>query len=191
VSSSRWLIAAGLVLALVIGGSIAAGSTRRGETEFPPDSPEGAVQRYVRALEAEDALAIRETLSPAAQQRCEISDIRNAMRYPDERDLRVTLRDSRITGDRAEVKVRVTENSGSGPFDSGSYDHEETFDLVRIEARWLIDQPTWPVYCPPLGAPRGIAPAIPPPGVPPPASTATPASPTGPTPAATAAPANR
>jgi hypothetical protein len=175
VSSNRWLIAAGLVLALVIGGSIALGSTRRGETDFAADSPEGTVQRYVRAIEAEDAVAIRETLSAETQQRCQITDIRDNLRYPNERDLRVTLRDSRITGDRAEVKVRVTENSGSGPFDSGSYDHEETFDLVRINSAWLIEQPTWPIYC--ARFPRGVEPAAPNPTVivtPPPTPTATP-----------------
>lgn len=182
-SSNRWLVVAALVLALVIGGSIALGSVRPGETDFPADSPEGTVQRYVRAIEAEDAAAIRETLSPTAQQRCELSDIRNALRYPDDRDLRVTLRDSRITGDRAEVKVRVTESTGSGPFDSGSYDHEETFDLVRVEGRWVIEQPTWPVYCPPLGAPRGIVPAVPAPTVV--------VTPTAPAPTATAGQGNR
>ena len=164
-SSSRWLIAGGLLLALVIGGSIAVGTTRRGETEFPPDSPEGTVQRYVRAIEAEDAVAIRDTLSPAARDRCQVPDIRNNLRYPDDRDLRVTLRDTSLDGDRAEVKVRVTETTGSGPFDSGSYDHDETFDLVRVNGAWLIDGPTWPIYCPPPGGRGGVAPALPAPTV--------------------------
>lgn len=160
-SSRRWLIAAGLLLALVIGGSIVIG-TRRGETDFPPDSPEGVIQRYVRAVEDKDAAAVLDVLSPAARQRCEITDIRSSFRYPENRDLRVTLRNTRVTGDRAEVKIHVTESTGSSPFDSGSFDHEETFDLVRTEGKWLIEQPTWPVYCPPPGVPRGgVAPAVP------------------------------
>lgn len=153
VSPNRWLIAAALVLALLIGGSIAVGTSRSGEANFPADSPEGTVQRFVRAIEAEDAFAIRDALSPEAQKRCEISNIRNALRYPDERDLRVALRDSRITGERAEVKVRVSESTGSSLFDSGSYDHDEIFDLVHVGGAWLIEQPTWPVYCPPLPIP--------------------------------------
>jgi hypothetical protein len=169
VSSNRWLIVAGAVLAIIIAGSIAAGTLRDGETEFPPDSPEAAVQRYVRAVENEDAVAIRDALTPAAQQRCELASIRNALRAPDGRDLRVTLRDSRVTGDRAVVRVRVTESTGSSPFDSGSYDHDETFDLVRVNGAWLIEQPTWPVYCPPLVPTVVITPT--------PASTPAPATP--------------
>ena len=92
----------------------------------------------------------------------------------------MTLRDARITGDRAEVKVRVSENTGSSPFDSGSYDHEETFDLVRASGAWLIDQPSWPVYCPPPGFPTPVLPPAPTP-------TAAPTS----TPVASPVPANR
>jgi hypothetical protein len=152
---------------------VAVGTNRRSETEFPADSPEGTVQRYVRAVEEGDANALRALLSPAAQQRCELQDIRNALRFSDERDLRVTLRDTRTSGDRAEVRVRVSETTGgAGPFDSGSFDHEETFDLVRFSGQWFVDQPTWPMYCPPPGLREPTATAVPP--TPTPTSTSSP-----------------
>jgi len=133
------------------------GLNRGAETEFPAGSPEGTVQRYVRAVEQQDANALRALLSPDAQQRCELADIRNALRYPTERDLRVTLRDTRISTDRAEVRVRVTESTGGAqPFDSGSFDHDETFDLVRFNNEWFVDQPTWPIYCPPRIVPTVV-----------------------------------
>ena len=157
-SSNRWLIAAGLGLLLLVIASVAVGTRGVGDTEFPPDSPERAVQQYVRAVQNEDADALIALLSPDFQRRCELSDIRSIVRSPGERDLRVTLRDAKTTSDtRAVVRVRVTESSGAGLFDSGTYDHEETFDLARIGGTWLVDQPTWPVYCRPM-----LAPPVPP-----------------------------
>jgi hypothetical protein len=185
-SSNRWLIAAGLALLLLIGASIAVGLRGPSATEFPAGSPEGTVQAFIRAVEEQDANALRALLSPGAQQRCELGDIRNALRYPEERDLRVTLRDTRVTTDRAEIRVRVTENTGAGPFDSGSYDHEETFDLVRFNDQWLIEQPTWPIYCPPR--PVTDAPTATPPLTPTPSPKSTPSVPPKSTPTATAAP---
>lgn len=173
-SSNRWLIAAGVALLLIVIASVAVGTRGTGDTEFPAGTPEGAVQQYVRAIRAQDAEALLALLSPDTERRCELGDIRNAFRYPSERDLRVTLRDTKITDNRAVVRVRVTEGSGSGGlFDSGTYDHDETLDLVRIDGRWLIDQPTWPVYCQPKLVP--------------PTPTPTPDAPT-PTPTSSAAP---
>ncbi len=148
-SSNRWLLAAGVGLVVLVVASIAVGTTRRAETPFPEGSPERAVQLYVRAVEAGDAVALHALLSPEAQKRCELATIRQSLRFPNERDLRVTLRDSNVTGESAVIRVRVTESTGSQPFESGTYDHDETFDLVRATGAWLIDQPTWPVYCPP------------------------------------------
>lgn len=148
-SSNRWLLAAGLGLVLLGVASVAIGTTQRGETPFPEGSPERTVQLYVRAVEAGDAVALHALLSPEAKLRCELATIRQSLRFPSDRDLRVTLRDSKLTGESAVIRVRVTESTGAQPFDSGTYDHDETFDLVRAAGTWLIDQPTWPVYCPP------------------------------------------
>ncbi len=155
-SSNRWLIAAGLALGLLVVASVLVGGARRAETEFPADSAEGAVQHYVRAVQDGDATAIQDLLSPSARERCELADIRSALRSPSDREYRVTLRDVKVTDSTAVVRVRVTENTGSGPFESGSYDHDETFDLVRASGAWLIDQPTWPVYCPPKIVPTVV-----------------------------------
>lgn len=175
-SSNRWLAAAGIAIVLLVAASIAVGLNRGADTEFPAGSPEGTVQRYVRAVEQQDANALRALLSPDAQQRCELGDIRNALRYPTERDLRVTLRDTKVSDDRAEVRVRVTESTGGAqPFDSGSFDHDETFDLVRFNNEWFVDQPTWPIYCPPKVVPTVVITVTPSP-TPPPTSSATPAA---------------
>ncbi len=178
-SSNRWLAAAGIALVLLVGASIAVGLNRGSETEFPAGSPEGTVQRYVRAVEQQDANALRALLSPDAQQRCELADIRNALRYPTERDLRVTLRDTKVSNDRAEVRVRVTESTGgTQPFDSSSFDHDETFDVVRFNNEWFIDQPTGPIYCPPKVVPTVVvtvtASPTPPPPTPSPSPVASP-----------------
>ncbi len=172
-SSNRWLVAAAIALVLLVGASIAVGLNRGAETEFPAGSPEGTVQRYVRAVEEQDANALRALLSPDAQRRCELADIRNALRYPTERDLRVTLRDTKTNGDRSEVRVRVSETTGgSQPFDSGSFEHDETFDLVRFNGEWFVDQPTWPIYCPPQLVPTVVVTVTPSPT---PSPSATPA----------------
>lgn len=179
-NSNRWLIAAGLALVLLVVASVLVGSARRAETEFPADSAEGAVQRYVRAVQDQDATKIHDLLSPSAQERCDLADIRSALRSPSEREYRVTLRDVKVTDSSAVVRVRVTESTGSGPFESGTYDHDETFDLVRANAGWLIDQPTWPVYCPPKIVPTVVI------ATPSPTPTSTPASTPAPAPTAIA-----
>lgn len=161
---NRWLAVAALAVAAIVAGSLALGTLGKQEREFAADTPEGAVQRYLRAVEEEDATTIRSLMAPGVTERCELSDIRNALRYPDNRDLRVTLRSSKVTGDRAEVRVGVSEVSG-GPFDGGSYDHDETYDLVRSGSGWLFSEPGWPIYCP-----SKFVPAVPVT----PASTATP-----------------
>ncbi|VAV89303.1 hypothetical protein MNBD_ACTINO01-1574, partial [hydrothermal vent metagenome] len=33
---------------------------------------------------------------------------------------------------------------GSGPFDGGSYSHDETLDMQRNDGRWLIRGIPWP-----------------------------------------------
>ncbi len=145
ITSNRWLIVAAAAVLLIVAASIVIGMLNDSEREFAPDAPESAVQRYVRALEEEDATAIRALMAPEVLQRCDLTDIRNALRYSGDRDLRVTLRKTEVTGDRAEVRVNISESSGD-PFGS-SFDHDETFDLVRVSGAWLFAEAGWPVYC--------------------------------------------
>ncbi len=130
---------------LIVTASVVIGVLNETEREFASDVPERAVQSYVRALEDEDATAIRALMASGLQQRCDLSDRNNAIRYSADRDLRVTLRKTGVTGDRAEVRVRVSEASGD-PF-GRSFDHDETFDLVRVSGEWLFAELGWPIYC--------------------------------------------
>jgi hypothetical protein len=109
------------------------------ETEYDASTPEGTVQRYVRAL-IED-------------------DHRGALAFLDE-DLGCTtddLRWSRLSGsttvrlvgthsdgaDRAEVDLSVSEYAG--PF-GGGYEFPTTIVLERHGGEWSIVEVPWPVY---------------------------------------------
>ena len=149
-TSSRWLMVAAAAVLLIVTASVVIGVLNDTEREFAPDAPESAVQRYFRAVEEEDATAIRALMAPEVLQRCDLSDIRNALRYSGDRGRRVTLRKTEVTGDRAEVRVKITESSRE-PF-GNSYDHDETFDLVRVSGEWLFAG--WPLYCDLKALPR-------------------------------------
>ncbi len=145
-TSNRWLIVAAAAVLLIVTASVTIGVLNVTERGFAPEAPEGTVQRHLRAVEDEDAAAIHALMAPETQHLCDLSDIRNALRDSGDRDLRVTFRKTEVTGDGAQVRVRVTESSGD-PFHN-SYRHDETFDLVRLSGEWRFAEPAWPVKCP-------------------------------------------
>lgn len=55
----------------------------------------------------------------------------------------MTVAGSTITGERASVRLDVTE-SGGGMF--GTYTHRETFQLERDGAGWRLSEVPWPLY---------------------------------------------
>lgn len=138
---------AGKVLAVVVGVlvllAVVAGvvSATRDRADLPPGSPEAVVQDYVAAVYDGDVDAAAAHL--AADSGCTVEDLGQAFAEP---ATRVVLRDSRIDGDRATVRLDFV-RGGDGPF-QGEWTQEEAFRLARSDgsADWAITGAPWPMY---------------------------------------------
>jgi hypothetical protein len=148
ISPNLWLVTVVLVVvALAITGIIVALVTSRTEATLPASSPEGVVQRYLRALENrryEDAYTY---LNAATKQQCPLEEFIRATSYRPLEDSEMVLDDTKILGDSAIVTARVTVFEPGNIFDSSEYSYTETFDLTRDAGQWRMK---WEAYrCPP------------------------------------------
>lgn len=109
--------------------------------EFDPATPEGTAQGYFRAVLDQDVEAVRSYMTTESIGSCRLSELRYFT--PDQ--ARVVIVHTEITGDRAEVDVRITESWGSGPFDADSHTFDETLVMEQHGDRWLIARPPWPL----------------------------------------------
>ena len=128
----------GLVAVLaVIAGIVSA--TRHAPT-YEPGTPVAVVQTYLAAVIDADHEAAAARLSSDSP--CTVDDLDRAF-LP--QGVRVVLRDSRIDGDTAQVRVDVITSTG-GPFDTSEYSERVTFRLTRAGGAWLITGSPWPMY---------------------------------------------
>lgn len=144
-----WLIGAAAFLAVLLVVSIVLALTSR-ETEFAPGTPERAVQDLLRAAEDDDIEAAYGMLSTELRGKCELKNFADGSRYPsgDDRNIRATLRATRVVGDTTFVNVEVTRFRGSGPFDSGESSFGRRFELRQEDGEWKFAEYPWPYdYC--------------------------------------------
>jgi hypothetical protein len=110
--------------------------------QYPADSPEGTVQRYIQALQERDFDRAHDMLSERAQERTTSEDLRNWARFDtyDEGTRRVRLLEVDVDGDRATVRIEFEHTSGSG-LDFSRYTVRRTVPLVMEDVDWKIDDP--------------------------------------------------
>jgi hypothetical protein len=125
------IIAAVVVLALVVV------FTRGTPAPLDPATPEGAVQAYTRAVIAGDRDASMALLVSSLRNDCEQVEAGQT------RDLRLTLISTRVTGNRAVVRVSIATGYGTGPFGSSSYETDDSFVLLQEDGDWRIDTAPW------------------------------------------------
>lgn len=104
---------------------------------LPADTPEGVVQRYVRAVVDGDVDGAAGYLLPE-----DAADCHRAQTGGDD-DYRVTLVETTIHDDTARVEVIVSAVYGEGPFGPDEYRSDEIFDLRRTDGRWRITAVPW------------------------------------------------
>ncbi|MBX0300854.1 hypothetical protein K2F54_12800 [Cryobacterium sp. 1639] len=116
----------------------------RGQPAPPdPGTPAGVVQRYSTAVLAGDEELAATYLSPGA-----LADCDGNSSFLSE-DLRVTLRGTTERDTTADVRVTLVTSSGGGLFGPSEYQSDDSFDLVRVDGDWLIDQAPWQLtVCP-------------------------------------------
>ena len=146
--SKAWLIGVTVfVVALAVAGIVVALVTRSGDL-LPADSPEGVVQRYLRAMQDRDYDVAYGYLSASSQLSCSLDEFLREASYREVRDSHMTLEDTRRLDGTAVVSARVTVFDPGVPFGSSEYSYEQTFQLKLENGAWRV---TWPDYrCAPL-----------------------------------------
>lgn len=138
------LIAALFAIAVAAAATVAA--LRGGEDELPAGTPERTVQLYLKAVEEHDATAAFSYFAPSLSTRCGYLP-REAISQRGDASIRATLDEVRIDGERATVRVDLTETFRNTPFGASDPKQTLTFELQRIEGDWRFAEAPWPFYC--------------------------------------------
>lgn len=132
-------IAALVVAVAVIAGVVSANRTPTGPD---PTTPEGVVQAYTTAVIDDDMPTMVSLLDPALGCTAPF-----AYGQVGAASLAVVSSTTDPTGSEATARVVVEiSESRDGLLPGGTYDHRETFDLVKRDGRWLISGEPWPFY---------------------------------------------
>ena len=153
-SSSRLLIAFGVaigVLVIVAVVLVLTMPSEEGVSLLPEDTPEGTVQRFLLALQAEDYLEAYSYLSPQRTEKIPYEEWSEEGRLdsPGEKPgWKATLGKSTAKDDEATVKVKVEVLRPSGPFRNPVRTHDITFVLKKEGGSWAIASPSelWWLY---------------------------------------------
>lgn len=132
-----------LLVALAVVTVVALGSTA--SDDFPADSPEATVQRYITAISERDSETAYGLLSERAQQMFTPEDFSDALRYNvrDVDNQRIRIGQVERNGDRATVHLMIDRFWGSG-VDFNRSTSRTPIPVVRDEGEWKIDDPiTW------------------------------------------------
>ena len=143
-----WLIggAGFLVLLLVVAVVVALVEK---EKSFDEGTPEATVQRFLGAVEDEEFQLAHGFLSQELSEDCTFDQFFSRTGGPGGgllRYERISLKQTKIQGERAFVTVRITNFRGSGPFGTSESSHEQTFVLLRQDDSWLFSLYPWPFF---------------------------------------------
>ena len=138
-TSANRMLAAIVAVLVVIGLVIASVSSSWQASPRDPKSPEGVLQTYLEAVAAHDAEAALAQLE--SDTKCTVANFQQ-MYY--DNSSRVNLVDVSITGDQANVQVRIEHGDGD-PFGS-TWNEDQSFQLVRSGDSWRLHGMPYPVY---------------------------------------------
>lgn len=114
-------------------------TSNREATKYAPDTPEGVVQLYLKAIiEGKHDKAADYFV---ADSECDASDIDRA--YVSD-TLRVNLVSSEIDGNAAYVKIEA--NLGSSTLFESGYNESHTYRLTRESSNWRLLGIPWPLW---------------------------------------------
>jgi hypothetical protein len=145
-TSSRWLLIFGVTIGvLVIAAVVLVLTMSTPETRLlPENTPEGIVQRYFLALEAEDYVTAYSYLSSPTREQNPYEMWRGGIyRSEDRSGLRVTLGKSVVTGNEATIEVTVDIFRPGGPFGNPVDTYNITFFLKKEGTSWKITSPPY------------------------------------------------
>jgi hypothetical protein len=132
----------GVVLALAV--AIAAIVTSlRPSPQLDPNTPEGAVQAFFEAIEADDWEGLRALLSASLQEDCEASEL---AQFRDDVDRAVIARVD-TAGAETIVEVRVSRVVVDDPLNPYTYDDTFQFVLTQEDGRLVVSQLPFQFFC--------------------------------------------
>ena len=153
-SSNKWLIglAAGLGALVVVAIVLTLATGGRRVKTYSENTPEGAVQRYLQAVIADDADNAYSYLSAKLQQECPLAGWREQSRFAFSQldESQVTLKETRRLGDDefvVTVSVGRVEAPGFFDFRPRDFSFDEDFRLLKQpDGTWRFSRSPWPVF---------------------------------------------
>lgn len=153
-SSSRWLFAFAIAIGVLVIVAVVLVLTMTGEGAtnlLPEDTPEGTVQRYFLAIEAEDYEKAYSYLSPstiAEESRYNSYEkwSQSFVQRQQKNVWKATLGESSVTDDQARVAVTIDVFRPDTPFTNPVRTRHYTFLLKKEGTSWSITAPVYPLY---------------------------------------------
>jgi hypothetical protein len=132
----------GVVLALAVAVAAIVTSLRP-SPQLDPSTPEGTVQAFFQAVEADDWEGVRALLSARLQEDCEASEL---AQFRDDVD-RAVISDVEAAGSETIVEVRASRVVIDDPLNPYSYDDTFHFVLAEEDGRLAVAELPWQFYC--------------------------------------------
>ena len=132
----------GVVLALAVAVAAIVTSLRP-SPQLDPATPEGTVQAFFQAVEADDWEGVRTVLSTDLQEDCEASEL---AQFRDDIG-RAVISDVQAAGSETIVEVRVTRVVIDDPLNPYSYDDTFHFVMAQQGGRPVVAELPWQFFC--------------------------------------------
>ncbi|HKY46758.1 MAG TPA: hypothetical protein VJQ79_02130 [Acidimicrobiia bacterium] len=129
-----------LVLAVAVAAIV---TSLRPSPQLDPATPEGTVQAFFQAVEADDWNGVLSLLSSQLREDCEASEL---AQFRDDVD-RAVISDVDAAGSETIVEVRVTRVVIDDPLNPYSYDDTFHFVLAQEDGRPVVVELPWQFYC--------------------------------------------
>ena len=150
------MIGGASALALLLSVSVVVALLESEET-FAPDTPEGTVQTFMRAIQEDDFQAGYTLLSTQLKETCTVDQLFGAHfgfshRF---RDSRITHEDTTTVDTMTVVSVRIAEFRNDGPFVTSESGYAQNYTLRQEDGNWRFSTFPWPVFgCGSVKAPQ-------------------------------------
>lgn len=138
-TSTVVLTSIGVVVALLV--VVAIVFALQPPTQFDPGTPEGTAQGYFQALNDGDTRLAESFMTEDLRRACQD----DWWYFDPDSTNRVLITGSLIDGTTATIEVDIESSYGDGPFDGGSYRHDERLSMERHGEIWFISEPAWPM----------------------------------------------
>lgn len=141
-SGRRLALVVGVVLVVAVAVAAIVTSLRP-SPQLDPATPEGTVQAFFQAVEADDWNGVLTLLSSELQEDCEASEL---AQFRDDVD-RAVISDVEAAGSETIVEVRVTRVVIDDPLNPYSYDDTFHFVLAQEAGRPVVVELPWQFFC--------------------------------------------